>query len=59
MQFIVQERRAQVIERLACQSDPQKRLFTNARSKSELDYRDSDELISKVTEFLDRFETLS
>src|SRR5262249_54499869 len=34
--------------------DPSGSVFTNARSKAEIDYRDSDELLGKLTEFFGR-----
>ncbi len=36
-------------------TDPETRVFTNARSKSEYTYRDSEELIKKVTIFFSKF----
>lgn len=38
------------------ESDPETRVFTNARSKAELHYRGSEELISKVAQFFSRFD---
>lgn len=35
--------------------DPETRVFTNARSKAELDYHDSEELVTRVAEFFRRF----
>jgi hypothetical protein len=37
------------------EADPGKRVFTNARSKAEIDYKDSEGLIKGVAEFLARF----
>jgi hypothetical protein len=37
------------------EADPSKRVFTNARSKAEIDYRDSEGLIKSIAEFFARF----
>jgi hypothetical protein len=37
------------------EADPGKRVFTNVRSKAEIDYKDSEGLIKGVAEFLARF----
>lgn len=37
------------------QSDPNRRVFTNARSKAEIEYSNSEDLINKLILFFDRF----